>query len=88
MMVRMVTPVVSSLVLLVRVAGGVTADGAFLYGGLLVLTAFAGLYAGYYWLMAKNEIEGRSFWVLGMASLAIASALRGQPVAAQAWGLA
>jgi hypothetical protein len=86
MMVRMVAPAVSSLVLLVRIAS--TGVPLALTGPLLVLTAITGLYAGFYWLSARNELEGRSFWVLGMGSLALASAVRGQPMAAQAWGLA
>jgi len=33
-------------------------------------------------------LEGRPFWMLGMASLALASALRAQPGASLAWGIA
>ncbi len=87
LMVRMVTPAVSSLVLLARVASTGMLSSP-LVEPLLVLTALAGLYAGFSWLTAENEVEGRSFWVMGMASLALASALRGEPLAAQAWGVA
>jgi hypothetical protein len=83
---RMAIPAVSSLVLLVRIASTGMSSG--LGVPLLVLTAFTGLYAGFYWVLAKNEMEGRSFWMLGMGSLAMASAIRGQPMAVQAWGLA
>jgi hypothetical protein len=54
---------------------------------LLVLAAFAALYAGWMWLRASDEILGRPFWVLGMASLSIASSLRGNPNGSIGWGI-
>ncbi|MCB9134885.1 MAG: hypothetical protein H6636_05640 [Anaerolineales bacterium] len=86
MMTRMAIPVVSSLVLLGRV--GEMPLTSFIGGALLALTAVTGLYAGGSWLAAKNELEGRAFWVLGMGALALASAIRGEAVAVLAWGLA
>lgn len=53
---------------------------------LLSLTAIAGLYAGWRWFRASSELTGRPFWVLGMASLAIAAALQGNPTGSTAWG--
>jgi hypothetical protein len=53
---------------------------------LLILVAIAGLYAGWKWLRASDELTGRPFWVLGMASLAVAAALRGNPAGSAAWG--
>lgn len=52
----------------------------------LSLTAIAGLYAGWKWLRASNELTGRPFWVLGMASLAVAASLQGNPAGSIAWG--
>jgi hypothetical protein len=55
---------------------------------LLVVTGIAALLASLSWLLARNELDGRPFWISSMAALAIASTLRGQPVASQAWGVA
>jgi hypothetical protein len=55
---------------------------------LLILTAIAGIYGGWMWLRAPDELVGRPFWMIGLASLAIASALLGNPVGAVAWGTA
>lgn len=86
MVMRMAVPAVSSLVLLGRVAGMPLTS--FTGEVLLVLTAVTGLYAGISWLAAKDEVEGRMFWVLGMGALALASAIRGEALAVVAWGLA
>ncbi len=40
---------------------------------LLILAALAALYAAWMWLRASDEIIGRPFWVLGMASLAVSA---------------
>jgi hypothetical protein len=47
----------------------------------------AGLYAGWMWVRGSDEIVGRPFWVLGMASLAIASSLIGNPTGSVGWGI-
>ncbi len=55
---------------------------------LLILSGIAAVYGGWMWLRAPDEITGRSFWVIGLAGLAVASALRGDPAGATAWGVA
>lgn len=55
---------------------------------LLVLTALGGLYAGWMWLRASDELTGRPFWLLGMAALALSATLRANPAGSAAWGLA
>jgi hypothetical protein len=40
------------------------------------------------WLFSKDEIEGRPYWIIGWASLAIACVIRGHPHASLAWSLA
>lgn len=55
---------------------------------LMALAGVASIYGGAAWLIAEDELDGRPAWLLGMASLAAASALRGQPSASLAWGLA
>jgi hypothetical protein len=51
------------------------------------LAALAVVYSGITWLFAKNEIEGRPAWIVGMASLSFASATQGQALASLSWGL-
>lgn len=74
----------SSLILLARIPTvGVSSTFT---PALLLLTAFAALYAGWMWLRFTDELNARPYWVIGLASLAIASALRGNPVGAVTWG--
>jgi len=40
------------------------------------------------WLRAPDELIGRPFWIIGLASLAVASALLGNPTGAVSWGTA
>ncbi len=55
---------------------------------ILALSAVAGLYAGWMWLRAPDELAGRPFWIIGLASLAVLAGLRGNPLGAAAWGVA
>ncbi|HTX90385.1 MAG TPA: hypothetical protein VMC09_04130 [Anaerolineales bacterium] len=55
---------------------------------LLVLAAVTALYSGWMWLRASDEVLGRPFWVLGLASLAVADSLRGNPAGSIGWGVA
>ncbi len=76
----------SSLVLLARIpAQGISSP---LAPFLLVLTAGAGLYGGWMWMRSPDELAGRPYWVIVLASFAVASALRGNPVGSVAWGTA
>ena len=76
----------SSLILLARIptASVVSVFTPF----LLSLAALAAVYSGWMWLRAPDELSARPFWLIGLASLAMASALRGNPVGAAAWGCA
>lgn len=76
----------SSLVILARIpAGGVsTALAQF----LLLLAAAAALYGGWKWMRAPDELTGRPYWVIALASFAVAAALRGNPIGSAAWGAA
>ena len=40
------------------------------------------------WLRAPDELTGRPFWLIGMSSLAVAAALRANPIGAAAWSSA
>lgn len=76
----------SSLVILARIpAQGISSP---LAPFLLVLVAGAGLYGGWMWMRSPDELAGRPYWVIVLASLAIAAALRGNPIGSVAWGVA
>jgi hypothetical protein len=79
-------PAASSLVLLTRAAAIGIPQEIQVY--LLALAGLALLYGSLGWLTAADELRGRPFWILGMAALAVASAVKGRPEATQAWGLA
>jgi hypothetical protein len=55
---------------------------------LLVLCAATALYAGWMWLRCPDSFVGRPLWTLGLGSLAVASALRGNSAGATGWGTA
>jgi hypothetical protein len=76
----------SSLILLTRIpSSSVT---SFLTPYLLMLVSFAAIYGGWMWMRAPDELTARPFWLIGMGSLAVAAALRANPVGAAAWGCA
>jgi hypothetical protein len=76
----------SSLILLARIpTASVT---SVLAPFLLSLAALAAIYGGWMWLRAPDELTARPFWLISLASLAMASALRGNPVGAVAWSCA
>jgi hypothetical protein len=54
---------------------------------LLILAAITALYSGWMWLRASDEIVGRPFWILSLASLAVAESLRGNPAGSIGWGV-
>lgn len=55
---------------------------------LFILATLAALYGGWMWLRAPDELSGRPFWLIGMAALAVAAALRANPAGATAWSCA
>jgi hypothetical protein len=76
----------SSLVLLGRVPAGSLEAG--ITPLLMLLAIVAGIYGGWMWLRAPDELNGRPYWVIGMASLSVIAALSGNPLGAVAWGAA
>lgn len=80
------TPAASSLMLLGRTASAGAPEP--LAGLLLGLAALAALYGAAAWATAENELEGRQYWILGMGALSFGAAVRAQPAASVAWGLA
>ncbi len=73
----------SSLILLARIPPTSLASPITPY--LSILVALAAVYGGWQWLRAPDELTGRPFWLIGMGSLAVAAALRANPVGAAAW---
>jgi hypothetical protein len=76
----------SSLVLLTRIPAASVVSPYTSY--LLLFVSFAALYGGWMWLRAPDELNGRPYWLIGMGSLAVAAAMRGNSVGAAAWGYA
>lgn len=74
----------SSLILLARVPSSSLASPLTPY--LAILVSLAAIYGGWQWLRAPDELTGRPFWLIGMGSLAVAAALRANPIGATAWG--
>ncbi len=82
--VRLV-PAAASLVLLARLTGLSLAPPI---GGLMIgLLALAAVYGGIAWGRSADEMDGRPFWILGLASLSLVSALHGQTQGSQTWGV-
>jgi hypothetical protein len=82
---RMIS-IASSLILLARIPSSSLASPLTPY--LSILTSFAAVYGGWMWLRAPDELTGRPFWLIGMSSLAVAAALRANPIGAAAWSSA
>jgi hypothetical protein len=79
-------PISSSLALLCRIATvGAPPNWTSL---LLILTALAALYGGLNWITQANAGEDQTYWIITLGALAFAAALRMQPVACQALGIA
>jgi hypothetical protein len=76
----------ASLALLARIPASALKSALLPY--LLILAAIAALYAGWMWLRSSDEILGRPFWILGLASLAVAESLLGNPKGSVGWGVA
>lgn len=76
----------SSLALLARIPSRAVDTPLTPY--LLILVAAGGLYAGWMWLRASDELTGRPFWILGMAALSLGASLRANPLGSAAWGTA
>ncbi len=77
------TAATSSLVLLARTSA---AAASLPLTPLLVLVTLAALYAGWKWLSVADELTARPYWIIGMASLAVVAALRGNATGSAALG--
>jgi hypothetical protein len=55
---------------------------------LMILVAAAAIYGGWMWLRSPDELNGRPYWMIGIASLSVIAALSGNPIGAVAWACA
>ncbi|MBE0408333.1 MAG: hypothetical protein IBX69_01220 [Anaerolineales bacterium] len=78
-------PTAAGLILLVRTASVQQPND--LTTVFLGLAAIALIYGGVSWLSAKDQLDGQPAWILSMAALSLASAVRGEPLASMSWGL-
>ncbi len=84
-LLRLASPA-SSLVLLAHLPPGVVPPA--LSPFLLLFAALAGFYGAAMWLVARNEINGRPYWMIALAGMCIGSTIRGYPLSSVAWGTA
>jgi len=84
-MLRLVPPA-TSLVLLSRLPAAVVPPNAAV--AVLIFCILAAGYGALMWMISRNDLEGRPYWLLALAGLAIASGVRGQPDAIPALGVA
>jgi hypothetical protein len=82
-LLRLASPA-SSLVLLSRLPASVIPVDVSPF--LLFFAALAALYGAAMWVSANNEINARPYWMIALAGMAVASVIRGYPLAGLAWG--
>jgi hypothetical protein len=82
---RLVVPA-SGLVILGRLPPAVVSPQLAPY--FLMFSSLAALYGAVMWLTAKDELAGRPYWLISLAGIAVACAVRGRPTAAPIWGIA
>ncbi|MBT3321041.1 MAG: hypothetical protein HN392_02030 [Anaerolineae bacterium] len=80
------TAAASSLILLARIPQDSLQSPLIPY--LLGLISLTALYSAWKWFQTKKTLDARPFWILGMASLAFAATLNGNPTGSVAWGVA
>jgi hypothetical protein len=82
-------PVAASLGLLARLPARIITPNLSawlpLFHGMLSIAA---IYAAIRWLTTSSAVEGRPYWIIAWAALAIASVINGVPNASLAWGIA
>ena len=85
-------PAFTSLAVLPRIAppeySGVAGTFPVLSMVLLAWLGISALFCSLSWANASDEMEGLSFWIVGVAALSLASTLLGQPTASAVWGIA
>lgn len=77
--------VVSSVVVLNRFV--IIGDNGFSNNFIYLLIFFAALSSSVLWLLSKNELDGRPFWIVSNSGLVIISFLTGGQQGAISWGI-
>ncbi len=54
---------------------------------LLALVGLTVIFGAGMWLASTDEVNGRQYWVIALAGMAVGSVIRGQPQASLAWGI-
>ena len=83
--IRMVS-VATSMIVLLRLPMGTFDESA--QGILLTLAVMGILFGAIMWYGSSSELEGRPYWIVTMAGLAIYSSINGNQIATLAWTLA
>jgi len=76
----------SSLILLARIP--LASVESSITPFLILFVTLAALYGAWMWLRSPDELTGRPYWLIGLGSLAVAAALRGNSIGATAWSCA
>lgn len=76
----------SSLILLGRIPTGILDINTSIF--LITLTLIAAGYGSWMWFRSPDDLTGRPYWIISIASLAIISTLSGNPQGAITWGCA
>ncbi|MCL4562850.1 MAG: hypothetical protein M1281_19825 [Chloroflexi bacterium] len=79
-------PAASSLVILARLPEAVVPQAWMPY--VMVLLVFTAVYGAAMWALATDELNGRPYWIISLAALALICVVRGDPGASAAWGTA
>jgi hypothetical protein len=82
--IRMVS-VSTSVMVLLRLPIGIFDGNA--QAILLTMTAFGSFLGSIMWFASANELEGRPYWIISLAGLAIYSAIAGNQLATLSWSL-
>lgn len=82
--IRMIS-VSSSLIVLLRLP--ITGFQEATFNILLFFTSLGILFGSIMWFNSSNELEGRPYWIITLAGLAIFSSIHGDLLAALSWGL-
>jgi len=82
--IRMVG-VASGLAILIRISPSLSQNNTAIF--FLPLFALAGFVASLMWLVSNNELIGRPYWIISLASFSIFSAIKGDEISSLLWAI-
>ncbi len=80
-----IAPAASSMVVLSRLPSTTVAPGFEIW--LSISAALALMYSSIRWLIEKDELKARPFWILSLSASAIICVLTGSPFLSMSWGI-